>query len=94
MVKLREPRLTVLDEIVDYLIWFEVLPGLNNSDLARVGVVLPEAAPPDTSARSFGARWIRAKRSVAIQTPSAVLPCVGIFLLNPEHADFSKAVGV
>jgi RES domain-containing protein len=32
------------------------------------------------------------KRSVALRLPSAVIPSEFIYLLNPAHADFSRAV--
>lgn len=66
--------------------------GPKLSDLPRSWRRAPQASTTNTGARRFGARWIREKRSVALQVPSAVIPSESIFLLNPEHPDFSKSV--
>jgi RES domain-containing protein len=52
----------------------------------------PAASTQGTAARSFGDRWVTEKRSVALRLPSAVIPSEFIYLLNPAHADFSRAV--
>jgi RES domain-containing protein len=62
------------------------------SDLPRSWRRVPQASTTNTAARRFGARWIREQRSVALQVPSAVVPRESLFLLNPEHPDFSKSV--
>jgi len=62
------------------------------SGLPRSWRRAPPASTSDTAARRFGARWIRERRSVTLQVPSAVIPSESIFLLNPEHLDFNKSV--
>jgi RES domain-containing protein len=37
-----------------------------------------------------GPGWVRSKRSVAFEVPSAVVEGEWNVLLNPAHADFSK----
>lgn len=52
----------------------------------------PTRSTQNTAARRFGARWVKEARSIALQLPSAIIPSESIFLLNPEHPNFSKAV--
>lgn len=47
-----------------------------------------EPAPPGL--RAIGDNWAAAKRSAALQVPSAVVPDESNFLLNPAHADFAR----
>jgi RES domain-containing protein len=54
----------------------------------------PSTSTANTAARRFGAQWIREMRSVALQVPSAIVRAESIFLLNPDHPDFSNAVSV
>ena len=56
--------------------------------LAAVGV----AGKLKRDARSFGDQWVSDKSSVALRLPSAVIPSEFIYLLNPAHADLSRAV--
>jgi RES domain-containing protein len=44
----------------------------------------------DESLRTFGDRWIRAGRTVALHVPSAAIRGEWNVLLNPEHSDFRK----
>ena len=54
--------------------------------------VAPAASTENTTARRFGDQWVTEKRSVALRLPSAVIPSEFIYLLNPVHPDFSRAV--
>ena len=54
--------------------------------------VNPAASTENTAARRFGDQWVTEKRSVALRLPSAVIPSEFIYLLNPAHVDFSRAV--
>jgi RES domain-containing protein len=54
--------------------------------------VTPAASTENTAARRFGDQWVTEKRSVALRLPSAVIPSEFIYLLNPVHPDFSRAV--
>lgn len=62
------------------------------SDLPSNWQQSPASSTEDTGARRFGAQWVRDGRSVCIQLPSAVIPSESIFLLNPLHPVFAKAV--
>lgn len=62
------------------------------SKLPRNWRTNPTRSTQNTAARRFGARWVKEARSVALQLPSAIIPSESIFLLNPEHPEFSKAV--
>ena len=64
------------------------------SDLPPSWQRAPPTSTANTAARRFGARWVDEMRSVALQVPSSVVPTESIFLLNPEHPDFAKAVFV
>jgi RES domain-containing protein len=44
--------------------------------------------PPDLAA--IGDRWARARSSLALVVPSAVIDLQDNFLINPEHPDFSS----
>jgi RES domain-containing protein len=44
----------------------------------------------DESLRTFGDRWIRAGRTIALHVPSAAIRGEWNVLLNPEHSDFRK----
>ena len=52
----------------------------------------PAASTESTAARRFVDQWVTKKRSVALRVPSAVIPSEFIYLLNPAHVDFSRAV--
>jgi RES domain-containing protein len=54
--------------------------------------ITPAASIESTAARKFGDQWVTEKRSVALRLPSAVIPSEFIYLLNPAHLDFSRAV--
>jgi RES domain-containing protein len=62
------------------------------SDLPSGWQQTPASSTEDTPARRFGAQWITQGRSVCIQLPSAIVPSESIFLLNPLHPGFAKAV--
>jgi RES domain-containing protein len=64
------------------------------SKLPRNWKTAPTRSTEDTAARRFGARWVKEARSVALQLPSAIIPSESLFLLNPEHPDFPKAVKI
>ena len=44
----------------------------------------------DESLRTFGDRWIRTGKTLALQVPSAAIRGEWNVLLNPEHSDFRK----
>jgi RES domain-containing protein len=44
--------------------------------------------PPETQA--WGLEWARAKRTVALRVPSAVVPGEFNYLLDPAHPDFKR----
>jgi RES domain-containing protein len=48
------------------------------------------ANPPPASTRALGDAWIAAEPSPVLQLPSAIIPAENIFLLNPQHAAFSR----
>jgi RES domain-containing protein len=54
--------------------------------------VAPKTSAENTAARRFGQRWVEEARSVALRLPSAVIPTEWIYLLNPAHQDFDRAV--
>ena len=44
-------------------------------------------APPST--REIGTEWIRSRDSVVLAVPSAIVPDEKVYLLNPEHPQFT-----
>jgi RES domain-containing protein len=46
--------------------------------------------PPGIASKKIGDEWMRAKGSVVLAMPSVIVPQERTFLLNPEHADFTK----
>jgi RES domain-containing protein len=48
--------------------------------------------PPVRSGQVTGDVWVREKRSLVLEVPSAVMPGEFNFLLNPTHPDFRKLV--
>jgi RES domain-containing protein len=49
-------------------------------------------APP--ALQKLGDRWIEEGMSAVLQVPSVIIPAEANFLLNPQHADFSRcAIG-
>jgi RES domain-containing protein len=60
--------------------------------LPRGWRIAPTASTESTAARRFGDQWVIEKRSVALRLPSAAIPSEFIFLLNPAHLDFGRAV--
>ena len=54
--------------------------------------ITPATSTESTTARRFGDQWVAEKRSVALRLPSAVIPSEYIYLLNPAHPDFNRAV--
>jgi RES domain-containing protein len=46
--------------------------------------------PAPHSTMKFGDLWIRAKLSLALRVPSAIIPSECNYLLNPAHPDFLK----
>jgi RES domain-containing protein len=45
-------------------------------------------APPEV--KLIGDSWVMGRSSVALRVPSTLVPNENNFLLNPQHADFSK----
>jgi RES domain-containing protein len=48
------------------------------------------ANPPPADARAIGDAWIAEEPSPVLELPSAIIPSEKIFLLNPQHAEFSR----
>jgi RES domain-containing protein len=46
--------------------------------------------PAPHSTMKIGDQWVRAKSSLALRVPSAIIPAEWNYLLNPAHLDFSK----
>lgn len=46
--------------------------------------------PIPLSTRNLGQEWYKNKKSAILQIPSAVIPDEYNYILNPEHAGFSK----
>lgn len=46
--------------------------------------------PHTTATQTFGAVWLRARRSAALRVPSAVVPGEFNYLINPAHPDFKR----
>ena len=49
-----------------------------------------ESFPAPASLQRLGDAWLDNRRSPALAIPSAIVPSELNYLLNPEHADFSK----
>ena len=50
------------------------------------------AYPAPAAVVRIGDEWLRARRTVVLRVPSAVVPSESNFLLNPAHPGFSKLV--
>ncbi|MGH2620305.1 MAG: RES family NAD+ phosphorylase [Anaerolineales bacterium] len=46
--------------------------------------------PAPLSLRALGDQWIADSRSAVLSVPSAIVPIERHFLLNPQHADFTR----
>ncbi len=46
--------------------------------------------PPPVALQTIGNKWLEQKRSAALKVPSAVIPVEFNYMVNPDHADFSK----
>ncbi len=69
------------------------------SDLVFVGATVDEAdvhvaRPPSgwdriasTTAKSYGDRWLRARRGLALAVPSAIVKAERNYVINPVHPD-------
>jgi RES domain-containing protein len=67
----------VAEELIDILRYKDLPPDWN-------------ALPESNQTREIGTKWATEKRSAVLGVPSVVVPTELNFLLNPEHADFSK----
>jgi RES domain-containing protein len=81
-------------------------PNLRPDDLVSIKAEVPEDVATerldlkslpskwyelrDESLRTFGDRWIRAGKAIALHVPSAAIRGEWNVLLNPEHSDFRK----
>jgi RES domain-containing protein len=81
-------------------------PNLRPDDLVSIKAEVPEDVATerldlkslpskwyelrDESLRTFGDRWIRAGKTIALHVPSAAIRGEWNVLLNPEHSDFRK----
>lgn len=48
------------------------------------------AMPSSSSARRFGAAWLRKAAAPALRLPSAVVPEESVLLFNPQHPDAGR----
>lgn len=48
------------------------------------------ANPVPAATRAIGDAWIAADASAVLELPSAIIPTESIFLLNPQHSEFSQ----
>ncbi|MDQ2868702.1 MAG: RES family NAD+ phosphorylase [Verrucomicrobiota bacterium] len=48
------------------------------------------AQPPKLASKKIGDGWIKRARTPVLALPSVIVPCERTFLLNPQHAAFSK----
>jgi RES domain-containing protein len=74
---------------------YSVLPVTFAPDLVeRISVTeLPAdwaASPAPTELRRVGDGWANAQRSAVLEVPSVIVPQESIYLVNPQHPDFSK----
>jgi RES domain-containing protein len=60
------------------------VPGLAANELPKGWQNRPELT------RGIGMKWLRAKESVLLKVPSAIIPETSNFLFNPAHADAKK----
>ncbi|MEO7799741.1 MAG: RES family NAD+ phosphorylase [Opitutaceae bacterium] len=83
-----------VEERADPRVWFKItLPevGCRSLPLKRLPknwndpLIHPETV-------SMGDQWLRAKTSVALRVPSAVVPGAWNIILNPQHPEFRKLV--
>lgn len=84
--------------VLEYLVHVEIdnLP----SNLIWLKIEIPEkasierfpgaAAPNERDAALFGDEWLRAKRSLCLEVPSAILSVERNIILNPQHAEIAK----
>jgi RES domain-containing protein len=49
-----------------------------------------QALPSSLTARNFGAKWLRARKSLAIRLPSVIIAEEHSLMLNPRHEDVAK----
>jgi RES domain-containing protein len=60
-------------------------------DTVDVNVLPSDWQGNDAITRPIGDRWLRDKRSPFLRVPSAIMPHTLNWLLNPNHADASRA---
>jgi len=46
--------------------------------------------PPGQKSMTIGSNWVKSGRSTVLSVPSAVIPTERVFVINPNHKDFSK----
>ena len=49
-----------------------------------------DAPMPSKASKDLGTKWAKSKKSAAISVPSAVVPKVGNYLINPLNRDFGQ----
>lgn len=64
----------------------ELIQAVSRADLPAVW----QALPSSLTARNFGAKWLRARKALAIRLPSVVMPEEHTLMLNPRHEDVVK----
>lgn len=79
-------------ELLDHYVVFEIGFGENLAVVVDVPA-LPRnwrSSPAPASIRAIGDDWARDAKSVVLRVPSALIPGENIYLVNPNHPDFSK----
>jgi RES domain-containing protein len=89
-----EASLAVLEVRVHLDLPFELLPD----DYVLVEIECNDAAVEEGPAltateecQDFGDRWLQEQRSALLSVPSAIVPCSRNLLINPRHAEASRA---
>jgi RES domain-containing protein len=67
---------------------------IEGADL-KVSVIKPEDLPQDwrtrlEATRDLGTAWLKAKKELLLQVPSAIVPETANFLFNPMHTDAAR----
>jgi RES domain-containing protein len=85
LVHLHDPRILTGYMLFQVELDARLIVPLDRARLPRNWRSFP--APQDLAA--LGDEWIRSRRSVALEVPSAVIESESNYLLNPAHLDFA-----